>query len=104
MELAVLDGERIVGQFEISFQPFEECRLKDSAPSVERVTGQPDEFRFAKAQFADVLQLFGNLFSGEHVCQTYGGGPIEERKRHSSFRVMLPDELQHQELVEIGVQ
>ena len=34
----------------------------------------------------------------------HGGMPVEERKRDLGFGEMLPDELQHQQLVEVGVQ
>jgi hypothetical protein len=46
----------------------------------------------------------GNLPGREYVGQTHPRGPIEQREQHPRFRVMLPDEPQHQELVEIRIQ
>ena len=51
-----------------------------------------------------MLQLLGNLPGREYVGQMDPRGPIEQREGHPRFRVVLPDKLQHQELVEIRIQ
>ena len=51
-----------------------------------------------------MVELLGNLPGREHVGQTHPRSAIEQRERHPRFRVILPDELQHQELVEIRIQ
>src|ERR1700730_7504002 len=56
VKLAVLDRQLVVREFEIPLQPRQECRLKNSALTVESVAREPYQFRFSKAQTADVLQ------------------------------------------------
>jgi hypothetical protein len=51
-----------------------------------------------------MFQLLDYLLGCEHVRQTHRRSAIEQRERHSDFRVTFPDELQHQQLVEIRIE
>src|ERR1700739_4798917 len=55
-------------------------------------------------QFSDVLHLLREITGGDHVGETGGGCAIEELERDPGFRMVLPDELEHQQLVEVGVE
>src|SRR5271154_1961491 len=103
MKAAVFDRELIVRQPEVAFQPFQKGRFKNSAAAIERVAGQPDEFGSLKADVSSVIELRDELFVGEGIHGT-AGRTVEERELHPRLRVMLPDKLQHQQLVEISVE
>src|SRR5271169_1108843 len=103
MKAAILHRQLVVGQPEVTLQPFQECWLEDSAAAIERVAGQPDEFRSSKPHLAGVIELRSEFFAGERVYWA-GGRAVEERELHPRLRVMLPDELQHQQLIKIGIE
>src|SRR5579863_7307592 len=50
-----------------------------------------------------MVQLLDQLFVGKYIHRTIGGA-VEQRERHPGLRIMLPDKLQHQKLVEIGIE
>src|SRR5208283_629905 len=104
MELSIFDRQFIVRQAEVAFQPFEKSRFEDSATAIEGVAGEPYQFRPAKAEAAGVLHLVDEFLAVEHIGETRGGRAVVERERHASVSVMLPDKLEHQQLVEIGVE
>ncbi len=85
-------------------QPLQEVRLEDAAAAEEGVAGQPDQLRFQKAQAAHVLQLLQYLFARNHVGQPQRRGSVAHRERYLRGGEMLPDELKHQQLVEIRIQ
>src|SRR5579862_6986511 len=96
MDLAVANAELVIGEMKVLFQPFQECRLEDAALSIESVAGQPDEFRLAEVQAADVLQLDLEFLDVNNVCDAHRRMPINQGKLDPSFWKILPDELQHQ--------
>jgi hypothetical protein len=57
-----------------------------------------------EAQFLSLFQLGAKLLDFDHIGEAQVGGPIDKRKRSGGFGEPLPDELEHQELVKIGVE
>src|ERR1022692_4168971 len=103
MKAAVSYRQFVVRQSEVAFQPFKEGGFKDSAAAIERVAGQPNQFGPAEAQVTRMIELRDQLFMREGV---YGacGRAVENGERHARLRVMLPDKLQHQQFVEVGIE
>ncbi len=104
LELAVSYRYFIFRQPEISLQPPQEVGFENPAPSIKRVARQPDQLRPSKAQAPGVLHLCRQFFDRKHLCQAHLGRAIAHGQRDSGLGVVLPDELQHQELVEVGVE
>src|ERR1700736_4567478 len=103
MKTAVPHRQFIVRQSEIAFQPFQEGWLKDSPAAIKRIAGEPDQFRPSKADVARVIQLGSEFFVRKSVYWA-AGRAIEQSKLHFGFWIMLPDKLQHQQLVEISIE
>ena len=103
-DLAVVNGEIEVGETEVSFEPSEKGRFEDAARAVEGVAGQPDQFRFVEAQLARRLKLLAKFTDIDDVAQRNVVGAIHQRECGARFLEMLPDELEHQQLVEVGVE
>ena len=51
-----------------------------------------------------MLHLLGDGLERNHVGQAHRTSPIEQRKGDAGGREMLPDELEHEEFVEIGIE
>src|SRR5271166_4426714 len=102
MKAAIFDREFVVREAEVALQPFEKGRFENSSAAVERVAREPDQFRPAKAEFTGVIELLDEFFVSERVDGA-AGRAIEQRELYVSLRVMLPDKLQHQQLIEISV-
>src|ERR1700739_3562979 len=88
----------------VAIQPFQKRWLENSAAPVKSVACQPNQFRLAKPFPANVLQLHLELFAVDDFRHPHRRMPIEERELHARLGKMLPDELQHQQLVEIRVE
>src|ERR1017187_5594852 len=104
MKLTVHNRQLIVRQFEIPFQPFQESGFKYSATTAERVARHPDQFGFSKVEFPDVRLLVDNFRNAKEAGETHPRRAAEKREGDVGFREMLPDKLQHQQLVEIGIE
>src|SRR5580698_5563761 len=104
MEFPIPDGEAVARKTETVVEPVQEVGLEDPAAAKEGVAGQPDELRFQEAQAAHVLQLLQNLFARNHIGEANRRRAIAHRKRYLGGREMLPDELKHQELVEVCIE
>jgi hypothetical protein len=44
------------------------------------------------------------LFAGKHFGEAHGSGAVDQRERYAGRGIILPDKLEHQELVKIGVE
>ena len=99
-----MDGEIEVGEAEVVLEPVEECGLEDSAGAVEGVAGQPDQFRFVQAELARGFQLLAKLADIHDVSQGNVVRAIHQGEGGAGGGVMFPDELEHQELVKIGIE
>ena len=102
-ELAVADIEIEVGEAEVAFEPAKESRLEDAAASVEGVAGEPDHLRLVEAEFACGFQLLAKLVDVNDVAEGDVDGAVEKREGGARRGEMLPDELEHEELVEVRV-
>src|SRR5208283_4567281 len=83
---------------------FEEGGLENSAAPVERVACKPDELRPAKAQAPHVLHLVAEFFVREHVGEPDRARAVDNREGHARRRKVLPDELEHEQFVEVCVE
>src|SRR4051812_19407973 len=104
MNLAIADTELVVRHLKILLQPFQERGLEDSAAPVKCIARQPHQFRLSEPQSANVLQLYLELLNIDDVADAHTRMTINERKLHTRLGKVLPDELQHQQLVEIRVE
>jgi hypothetical protein len=50
-----------------------------------------------------MLHLLGEIVDCKEVSERHLRGAIEKREGHLGFRKMLPNKLQHQQLIEIGI-
>jgi hypothetical protein len=57
-----------------------------------------------EAQFLGLFQLCAQLLDFDHIGEAQVGGAVDKRKRSGGFGELLPDKLEHQELVKIGVE
>src|SRR5260370_20935499 len=57
-----------------------------------------------KAQFPCLFQLFPKLMRIDQLGKRHLNGAADERKRSASLRELLPNELEHQQLVKIGIE
>ena len=103
-ELAILDRKLVIGKAEIAFELFDEVGFEDALVTVEGVAGEPDQFGFVEAALAGLLELFAKLLDVDVVCEAKIGGAVDQEKDALVRGETFPDELQHQELVEIGVE
>src|ERR1700739_1100587 len=85
-------------------EPLQECRVKDATASVEGVAGQPDQLRFVVAELTCGFKLFAQFAYVDDVAERNLVRPVDQRECGACVRKMLPDELEHKELVEIGVE
>jgi hypothetical protein len=85
-------------------EPLQECRVKDAAAPVKGIAGQPDQFRFVIAELTCGFKLFAQLAYVDDVTERNLVRPVDQRECGARVRKMLPDELEHKELVEIGVE
>src|SRR6516162_99622 len=72
--------------------------------AVKGVTGKPDQFLFAEADRTRVIELGAKLALVDYFGKGHMLAAVDDRKRYPLVRVKFPDHLQHQKLVEIGVE
>ena len=85
-------------------EPLEEGGLKDLPRAVEGVAGKPDQLGTKEAQFAHMVELFAEHAGGNAVGETDVDGAVVDLAGDVGARKVLPDELEHKQLVEVGVQ
>ena len=103
-KLPILHRQFKIGELKIPLQPLQKRRLKDAALSIERISGQPDQLRLVEAQPPRRLQLLAQLIHVDDVAQPHRARAIHQRERGLCRGKMLPDELQHQQLVEVRIE
>src|ERR1700679_3777763 len=103
-DLAVLHGKLVVGEAEVLVEPFEEFGLEDAALAVEGVAGEPDQLRLMEAEPAGVFELLAEFVEDDDVAEADCGGAVLECKAGARAGEMLPDELEHEDLVEVGIE
>src|ERR1700751_2413595 len=103
-DLPVFDGQLIIREPEVTFEPLEEGWFKDSAAAVEGIASEPDQFGLMKSQLPCLLELFPKLVNVDQIPQAYLARAIHESKRSVGLRELLPDKLQHQQFVKIVIE
>ena len=85
-------------------EPVKEGGFEDAAAAEEGVAGEPDQLGFAEAEPPRGFKLLAQVFHFDNFTQANGGSAIDEGERGARLPEMLPDELEHEELVEVGVE
>lgn len=94
----------VFGQLKVAVEPLKEGGFEDALAAVEGIAREPDEFGLVKAEGAGVVELLAKLAGIDEIGETDLGGAIDEGKRGAGRREVLPDELEHEQLVEVGIQ
>jgi len=79
-------------------------RLKNPALPIESIARQPDHLRLMDAQFARGFKLLPQLMHIHNLAQQHIMRPVHQRERRPRPGKMLPDKLQHQQLVEVRIE
>jgi hypothetical protein len=103
-ELPVVLGDGVVREAEVVLEPVEELGGEDVADSVEGIAGEPDELGPAEAEGADVVHLVAEHVDGDAVGKTDAQSAVVDLTGDGDGEEVLPDELQHEQLVEVGVE
>ena len=77
---------------------------EDLPAAVEGVAGEPDQLLLGEAQGARMVELVAQLLLVDLVGEPDALGAVDQREGRLHVRVEAPDHLQHQQLVEIGVE
>ena len=103
LELPVALLEPVFGQPEV-LEPAQEAGREDLLGAVEAVTRQPDHLLFGEPQRTGVVELGAQFALVDLLGQPHRALAIDERERRVDLGVEPPDHLQHQQLVEIGIE
>ena len=101
--LAVLLVQLVFRQLEI-LQPLQEFGGKDLPPSIKAVAREPDHLLLGETDRARVVELVAQLLFLDLLGDADAACPIDHRECHLGLRMQPPDHLQHQQLVEVGVE
>ncbi len=93
----------VVGQVEVG-EPGHELRREHLRLAVERVTGEPDQFLLGETKGAGVVELGAQFAFVDDVGETDVAAAVDHREGRMHARVERMNHLQHQELVEIGIE
>jgi hypothetical protein len=102
-ELAVLLAQFVWGELEVA-QPGEEFGAEDLRAAIKGVTGQPDHLLLGEAQRAGVVELVAQFALVDVVSEPYRPGAVGKGEGGLHFRIEAPDHLEHEQLVEVGVE
>ena len=100
--LAIALGEFVFRQLE-GCEPVQELRFEDLLAPIEGVTGKPDHLLLRQVEATRVVQLLTQFPLVDLLRQAYRLRPVDKGEGCIDVRIELPDHLQHQELVEIGI-
>ena len=80
MDLAVLDGEFVVGKPEFVLEPVEKCGLEDSAAAEKVLPASQTSSDLRKRRLARGFELLPQLIDADDFAQAHGRGAIDERE------------------------
>ncbi len=103
-QLTIFDRQFKIRQTKIPLQPLKKCRLENASAPIKRITRKPDQLRLVEPQPPRLFQLFPQLVHTDQIAQAHGSGAIEQRERGLCLGEILPDKLQHEQLVEIRIE
>ena len=78
--------------------------MEDLLNPVECVACKPNQFAAAEPEGADVIKLLAQGSGGDAVGQANVRGAVVYLAGYMGLREVLPDELEHEELVKVGVE
>src|SRR5208283_68019 len=99
-----MNGQLIIREAEVAFEPVEKRRLEDTARAIKGISCKPYQFGFMKSQIFCLLQLFPQFILLDQIAKTYLDRAIDQGKRRFYLWEALPDELEHEKFVEVGVE
>ena len=85
-------------------EPVDEVGRKHLGLAVEGVAGEPYQLFLGEPDGAGVIELGAKLSLVDHLGEPDMPAAIDDRKGGVLARVKLPDHLQHQQLVKIGIE
>ena len=91
-------GSRNVGE------PVDEVGREHLGLAVERVTGEPDQLLLGEADGAGMVELGAQFALVDDLGEPHMPAAVDDRKGDLLVRIEFPDHLQHQQLVEIGIE
>jgi hypothetical protein len=103
-KLPIVLRHLVIREPEVLLQPLQKLRLEDVPKTIERIARQPDQLRPAEAQAAHMLHLLDQRGRAHALGQPHAHGTIRHLAGDVHRRKVLPDELQHQQLVEVCVE
>ena len=86
------------------FEPVEEGGFEDTAAAVKRVAREPHQLRLAESQLTGGFELLAKLRNANDFAKADRGSAIDEREGGAGAGKVLPDELEHQQLVEVSIE
>src|SRR4051794_9247493 len=101
--LTVLHLEMILRK-PVSTQELYEVRVEQIAPAIELVTRQPDGLALREAQGAGMIELIFQFRLIDDIGEADIARAVDQGESHGDVRVPFPDELQHEQLVNISIQ
>ncbi len=101
--LAIDLAQVIFRQLEI-LQPGDEIGAEHLGLAVEGIPRQPDQFLGRKPDGTRMIELGAQFGLIDIICQSHGPAAIDQRESDRQLRIEVPDHLQHQQLVEIGIE
>ena len=102
-ELPVLHPKVVLGQSVLA-QPGQKIWRKQAFLAVEGVPGEPDALLLGELDGAGVIELLAKLRFIDLFRKAHPRRAVDERERHRDVGALLPDRLQHEELVDVGVE
>ena len=72
--------------------------------AIEGVAGQPDQLRTQEAEPTNMLHLLAQRGGRDTVPQADGSRTVVDFTGYDRTREVLPNELQHEQLVEVGIE
>jgi hypothetical protein len=102
--LPVVLGDLVPGEAEVGFQPCKEGGFEDLARAVEGIAGEPDQLGPAELEAAHVVHLRDEGVGVDLVGEADARGAVDDFAGDVDGGEVLPDELQHEQLVEVGVE
>ena len=101
--LAVDLAQLVFGQPEIG-EPVDEVGREHLGLAVERITGEPDQLLLGEADRAGMIELGAQFALVDDFGKPDMAAAVDDREGDLLVRIEFPDHLQHQQLVEIGIE
>jgi hypothetical protein len=102
-KLVALPPQLVFRQAEVG-EPGQEVRPEDLPLAIEGISGEPDQLLLGEPERTRVIELFAKRFFVDLPGKEHAAAPVDQTERGLDLRVESPDHLQHEKLVEVGVE